>query len=363
MKYLFLLIVVCLNLLAHQSSLAFLNLKIEDRLLKGTYKVSLEDVQKVYNFDTDFNSKIQWKELLKNENNFKKILMEKLYFTNNKNKCKIHFKGIQLESLTFDKYLYLDFDAKCHKKIESLNIHYLFLFNQDLQHKMYMNIKNTNSQEQFIFTRDTRFKTIQLIENSNIKTFLKFLKEGIIHIIIGYDHILFLISLLITSVLYFKDNKYHPRDSIKRTFVNILFIITTFTIAHSITLILSILGFISLPIYIVELAIAFSVILAAINNIKPFISKKLWVFIFIFGLIHGIGFSSVLTDLSLNDEAKTLSLLSFNLGVELGQLFIVLLITPILYIFRSSKYYEFYIVKILSLIIILIGIYWIYERL
>ena len=98
---------------------------------------------------------------------------------------------------------------------------------------------------------------------------------------------------------------------------------TAFTIAHSITLSLAVLGFITLPSRLIESAIAASVVVAALNNLFPLIEKRLWIVAFVFGLVHGLGFANVLTDLALPKPALAVSLVSFNLGVEAGQLAIV----------------------------------------
>ena len=99
--------------------------------------------------------------------------------------------------------------------------------------------------------------------------------------------------------------------------------VTSFTVAHSITLSLAALGLLSVPARLVESAIAASVVFAALNNIRPMVTRRLWLIAFGFGLVHGLGFASVLADLALPRHALLLALLGFNLGVEVGQLVLV----------------------------------------
>ena len=102
-------------------------------------------------------------------------------------------------------------------------------------------------------------------------------------------------------------------------------IVTSFTVAHSITLSLAALGIVALPSRLVESAIAASVVVAALNNLRPWSQGRRWVVAFGFGLIHGFGFASVLADLGLPRDTLVLALVGFNLGVECGQLAIVAL--------------------------------------
>jgi hypothetical protein len=105
--------------------------------------------------------------------------------------------------------------------------------------------------------------------------------------------------------------------------IEVVQVVTSFTVAHSITLSLAALGILSFPARLVESAIAASVVFAALNNLRPMVTRRLWLIAFGFGLVHGLGFASVLADLALPRHALLLALLGFNLGVEVGQLVLV----------------------------------------
>ena len=117
-----------------------------------------------------------------------------------------------------------------------------------------------------------------------------------------------------------------------------LWVVTAFTLAHSITLTLAALRLVELPSRLVESAIAASVVLAAVNNLVPVVERRRWMVAFAFGLIHGFGFASVLAELGLPQETLVLSLLGFNLGVELGQLAIVAVFLPTAYALRNTRF-------------------------
>jgi hypothetical protein len=193
-------------------------------------------------------------------------------------------------------------------------------------------------------------------------TFVTYLREGIWHIWLGIDHILFLISLLLPAVLRRQGDRWQPAEGLAQAFLSTVKVVTAFTLAHSITLTLAVLGVIQLPSRLVESAIAGSVIIAALNNVRPLITRRLWLVAFGFGLIHGLGFASVLADLGLPRSALALSLFSFNLGVELGQLAIVAAFFPIAYGLRATRAYAPVAVPFGSLLIALLAGLWLLER-
>jgi len=217
--------------------------------------------------------------------------------------------------------------------------------------------------------------------------------EGIRHIWIGTDHILFLIALLLPSVLYKRESgvvapagseapgtsvptpiknsdealekplhEWVPVESFQRAFWNVFKIVTIFTIAHSITLALASLGFIVGEPRIVESIIALSIVLVAINNIIPTFRDKTWVILFVFGLVHGMGFASVMQDLPYRMMQLPTLLVCFNLGVELGQMVIVAAVFPIIYLLRKTLIYKPVILIGGSMVLCMIAGYWFIER-
>ena len=191
---------------------------------------------------------------------------------------------------------------------------------------------------------------------------LHYVWEGAWHIWIGYDHILFLIAMLLPAALIFVNGAWRPRDTFRPTFIQVVKIVSAFTVAHSITLSLSVFNLIRLDTVMVESVIAASVIFAAANNLRPFIREHLWVMSFAFGLIHGLGFASVLSNLGLPDGAKGVALLGFNIGVELGQLAIIVAILPLIFLFRDQRIYHLMFLKTGSVAISVIASVWLLER-
>ena len=150
--------------------------------------------------------------------------------------------------------------------------------------------------------------------------------------------------------------------SFRAAFVDVAKIVTAFTIAHSITLSLAVMGVVSLPSRWVESAIALSVVLAALNNLYPVVAQGRWIAAFGFGLLHGFGFAGALRDLGLPPNSLALSLVGFNVGVETGQLAIVVLFLPFAYALRATWGYRRLLLTAGSAAIATIAAAWFVER-
>jgi len=189
--------------------------------------------------------------------------------------------------------------------------------------------------------------TLEKAPTGNVIWF--YLKLGVQHIIpLGIDHILFIVGLCLLST----------------SFKTILWQATAFTIAHSITLALSMKNIITLPSEIVEPIIALSILFVAVENI--ILSQlKAWriLIVFLFGLIHGLGFASALNEIGLPRNNFLTSIFSFNLGVEIGQVAIIALMFLLLILPAGKKFwYRKVVVYPLSIIIALVAFYWTVDR-
>jgi HupE / UreJ protein len=187
-----------------------------------------------------------------------------------------------------------------------------------------------------------------------------YVEEGVWHIWVGL--ILFLLTLLLPSVLLRDGSGWRPVARFRQAFVQVLKVVTAFTVAHSLTLSLAVLGLVAPPSRLVESLIAFSVMIAAANNVVPVVTRYLWGVAFGFGLIHGFGFASVLVDLGLPRSALALALFGFNLGVELGQLALVAAFLPFAFLLRRTGGYRRWLMPAGSLAVAGIATLWLVER-
>jgi hypothetical protein len=162
----------------------------------------------------------------------------------------------------------------------------------------------------------------------------EFLLLGVEHIFTGYDHLLFLLALLLMSGLTMTNA---PAERGRRGLLHLLAIVTSFTVAHSITLIVAALEWVALPPRIVESGIALTIVVVSVENILRRQARHRWLLTFAFGLVHGFGFAHVLREIGLPRGGLILSLLSFNVGVELGQVAVVALLYPVIHILSRGR--------------------------
>ncbi|WP_043461298.1 HupE/UreJ family protein [Azohydromonas australica] len=170
--------------------------------------------------------------------------------------------------------------------------------------------------------------------------FRAFVRDGMAHIAMGKDHLLFLGALLLPAVLRYEQGRWHPRQRLADVLRDTLKVVTAFTLAHSLTLALAVLQMVWLPSRAVESAIAASVLLTALDNVRPRVTCRRWYAAFGFGLIHGFGFAGALTGLRLPDALLALALAGFNTGVELGQMALVTMLLPAAFALRHTRYYR-----------------------
>ena len=189
-----------------------------------------------------------------------------------------------------------------------------------------------------------------------------FLVEGIRHILGGYDHVLFLLCLLLPAVMRRTPQGWQPVEKLSQAVWPVVGIVSAFTVAHSITLGLAAMKWVSIPPSIIEPAIAVTIILAALDNLLPIFPVRRVVVTFFFGLIHGFGFANVLSELNLPASQFALALLEFNVGLEVGQLMIVVGVTALLFMLRQRVRYPAWVIRGGSLAAIVVGVLWLIER-
>lgn len=220
-------------------------------------------------------------------------------------------------------------------------------------------------------------QTLDLANPPEILKPKQFVWQGVLHTVLGYDHVLFLLALLMTAVmirnqpqgqvpsagtrLTFEDS-WKPVLSFKAAFWNVIKIATLFTLSHSITLSLTVLGLIDANTQLIETLIALSIVVVAMNNIFPRFNDKRWVLIILFGLVHGMGFASAMGELQFRTLSIAKILIGFNVGIELGQIIVVVAVFPIFFALRKTRFYRVGILIAGSAAIAAVALYWAIER-
>lgn len=211
------------------------------------------------------------------------------------------------------------------------------------------------------YTADNRDQVVDLGGRGGWSNFTSSITLGIDHIKTGPDHILFVLALLLPSVLVFRQT-WHPVAGFGGALWRVLKIATFFTIAHSITFTLAGMGWLPTPpSKVVETIIAGSIAAAALHNLRPIFPNREWSLSFAFGLFHGMGFASLVADLDVSRSIQLVSLLGRNVGIEIGQVVVILVLFPALFLLRrTSAYQPFLFVS--SVALAALAVFWMIER-
>lgn len=347
---------------AHKGSDSYLTIKIAQNRVDGQWDIALRDLDFAIGLDRNGDGEITWDEVRVKHSDIAAYALSRLNLTAEGKACPVKATQHLLDNHSDGAYEVLRFSAECAAKIKALTIHYNLLFDIDPLHLGLLRLETPNGTKTAIFNPASATQQFELSEDDRLSEFVDYVQHGVGHIWIGIDHILFLLSLLLPAVLVFNGKQWRPTDSFKLAFLDVLKIVTAFTLAHSITLTLATLQIISLPSRWVESAIAGSVVIAALNNLFPLFQGRRWMAAFAFGLIHGFGFASVLADLGLPQSTLLLALVGFNVGVEIGQLTIVGLFLPLAYLLRKTWFYRRLILSGGSMVIVVIATVWLIER-
>ncbi|TCN19751.1 HupE/UreJ family protein [Mesobacillus foraminis] len=255
-------------------------------------------------------------------------------------------KKTEVETINNRQFAVINLNYNIDDTPQKLILDYnMFLDDSDPSHANFATVKLDGKQQEKILTYESR--ELEIGEATFLQASQQFLLLGLEHIFTGYDHILFVISLLFGA----------------KTIRNIFSLVTAFTIAHSITLALATLEIVQLPGRFVESAIALSIIYVALINIFNSDSKHQPWLAFAFGLIHGFGFAGILSEMRLDGNHLFTSLLSFNIGIEIGQLLIVSLVFPIILWLKKLTFKPIkWVIPGASTAILIFGLVWFIER-
>ncbi len=232
---------------------------------------------------------------------------------------------------------------------------YDVVLHQVVTHKILVSVRQDWARGQVAGEQPTQVGIIELdivnnrilplavnLEGGSVWTgFLAMIKLGMRHISEGTDHLLFLLVLLLPAPLLVNGNRWGRFGGVRYSLNRLLNIVTAFTIGHSLTLLLGALGLVRLPGQPVEILIAMSILVSAIHALRPlFAGREAWVAAG-FGLVHGLAFASTLANLHLDTGPMALSILGFNLGIELMQIGVIALVIPWLILLSQTPLYPF----------------------
>ena len=270
--------------------------------------------------------------------------------------------------------VHLDLVPNLNEDTRRFFLDYDVVMHQVINHTALVSIRNDwengivtdNPTEAGVIRRDMQTNTIQPFEinlkkGSSWKGFVSMFLLGTEHIKNGTDHLLFIITLLLPACLLVSHRRWTVYGGLKYSVFRLLKIVTAFTVGHSITLMIGVIGFLKIPTQLIEVTIAVSILVSAIHAIKPlFYGKEIFIAVG-FGFIHGLAFSQTLRNLHLVSTDLALSVVGFNAGIEAMQIVVILLTIPWFIIMSQTKYFK-KVKNILAIIISLAAVGWIVQR-
>jgi hypothetical protein len=375
MKRLVLLIALLLSgpAAAHKASDSFLQLAPgAQTALSGHWDIALRDLEVAIGLDGRVDGqrdgKITRGELRAAGTDISSYALARLQLNAGGENCRLESGAIVVAQHSDGAYARLPLRADCAAS-GPLTLRYALLFDLDPTHRGLLRYAAAGGDdvaaETFVLSPEQPQASLRVQTRGALITFTEYLWQGVWHIWIGADHILFLLTLLLPAVLLRRDGHWQARETAdgggRTALIEVFKVVTAFTAAHSITLSLSVLGWLTLPVTLVESAIAASVLVTALNNLWPLFAAR-WRLAFAFGLIHGFGFANVLLDLGLSSGALAASLAGFNIGVELGQLAIVAGFFPLAWWLRDTLFYRRGLLGVGSVLAALAALVWLLER-
>lgn len=366
-----LLLLVCAPLAAHKLSDSEVLVRSDGSgMLAIDWTIELRDLEHAIGLDSNADGRITWGELRQAQARIEAYALSRLSLSTPQGACPNRPGELLVRERLDETQAVLRFRAECPDDSGPISVRYALLFDLDSSHRGFLRHLRDEGESSsrgaamapIILSPQRPVASFSLESQHGWGVFVDFLRHGVWHIWIGADHMLFLFTLILPVMLVRRKGRWQAASSLRAPLLDLLKLITAFTVAHSITLALAALEIVVLPSRAVESVIALSVLVVALNNLFPLFVGSRWTLAFAFGLVHGFGFANVLGELGLDSSALVVSLLGFNLGVELGQLAVVAVLMPLLVLARRAEIYSRLLMPAGSVVCAAIACAWLLDR-
>lgn len=343
---------------AHTFAMSFLGIeKVTDTSVAATFDVNVRDLNHLLDLDRDGNAAVTWGELSAASSAIEALVLSRTQLRTADGACAVSGRdAMALAEHSDGIYVHLSLQLACANAAASLSVDESRWLEVDPDHRALLEFTATEgSRTQTLLNSST--PQWRMTESSLARA-QRFLREGVVHLITGYDHLAFLAVLLLALVRRRTSQPPAPLPGVlRRAFI----VITSFTVAHSCTLLLAATGRLSVPSQPVEVAIAASVVVAACLNLSRNAGRHGWLLAFAFGLVHGLGFAGALAELA-SERIDLLALAAFNIGIELAQVACAILVVPLMaWIFRNARF-ERVVLPAASLSVAALAASWVIAR-
>lgn len=346
---------------AHKASTSYLQLGLDGAQLSGRWDIALRDLEVAIGLDTDGDGSLTWGEVRQQQDRIGQYALGRLRLQADRETCTLALVQLQLADHSDGTYASLALNGRCPHAPYELAIDYQLLFDIDALHRGLLALTFSGNRVG-LFAPEERTQHFTATGASATEVFGRYFRSGMWHVRTGWDHILFLAALFLPAVLRRQGDRWIAATDMRETLTDSAIMVTAFTLAHALTLSLAAGGWFALPARWIESGVAASVLFAGLNNLVPMVHRRLTWLAAGFGLIHGAAMAGALIELGLPAGARTAALLAFNLGVEAAQLVVLLTVVPASFAFRHTRAYRWLVLIPGSLLITLIGLWWLVQR-
>jgi hypothetical protein len=335
-----------------------LTVQVEQTVFKGEWKISLAELNGPLQLDANHDGHVSWPEIEHRRAEIEDYLGAHLQVLPNGTRASLGFEQLIYGMQGDEPFILARLEGNAGGEIDTLGVNFSLPEVRCILKVVWV---GEGLHEADISARNGTLNFERTSAASS--AFRQSLQQGIWHIWTGYDHILFLLVLLIPAVFRSTPRGREAVPTFEGALVRVVIIVSAFTVAHSITLACAAMGWIHLPSRLVESVIAASIFVAALNNFLPRTAggRSAWL-AFGFGLIHGFGFAGALGEIGAEGGPLWRTLLAFNLGVEIGQLAIVAVFLPVAFALRQTRFYRTSVLYGGSSIAGLCALVWLWER-
>ena len=327
-----------------------------------TWDVTVADVHWALGLDADGDGQITWREVEARRDDIAALAAAHLKIGRGGEVCNASLKDLLITTHAGEPNLSLAFNAQCPASAaRALALSATLFFDKDATQRTLIDVSTPGGQFTSILSPGAP-EWIEPAAPSAFATFTTFVGQGLWHVWIGYDHLAFLLLLLLPGVLRSTGKDWRGTQGFRETARDLLRIVTAFTLAHSVTLALAATGTVHVPVRPIEIAIALSIVIAGLLNLFPAAARARLALAFGFGLIHGFGFANALAELGTHGARLIPTLAGFNVGVELAQISLVVLVLPFLLRARHSMFYAWRFMPVASLTAAMAGAAWLAAR-
>lgn len=314
---------------AHETTRSYLTVTRQGTDANLQFRVAFRDIEVAVWIDEDLDGQITWGEV-KNRQDAVASYLDRRLVLDAGGPCGLQLTQIGASSSGGIDFLDLTFTAQCPDENAPLTVRSDVFLDIDPDHRMFLTVPNGTQATNTVLRATNPEITVTAVSGGPWMTFVSYIIAGVEHLLSGADHIVFLVVLMMPAVMI---GRQKPSLAVK----SVIAAVTGFTLGHAVTLIAGVTALLRPPPSLIEILIALSIIVAAVDNIRPFIPAPRAAVATFFGLFHGFGFASALNVLHLNGRDFLLAMFGFNAGIEVAQIALVLVLFPVLVLLSKGR--------------------------